>query len=322
MKLFYDYDSTLNNLTEKWVEWINHTFEKDIKLADVDTWEWFYEMSKKHDLDVFKWFEDQVPYDTTKDFSTEPIDGAIEFVEESRSKTQHKITVLTATHCHSLIDMKDKHIEHFFGDVGITHTDNKHHYAYNYSKNIPNILLDDKPQSCVDWVENGGIAILFTKDKEYTYAQTNFEHERLFVLDNYEQVLELVDKVANNIEKVPVPKGKKLFDSNGLKEMEEGDIAYHSDYIDNTCTEKYTFIKLDGERFSVQCHEDSDEDRRHEYESVHAVMSEFVELGLHWGKEQPSPEKDNVVDQARKRNAKKREKAQEAKEKTSLQVKA
>ncbi len=279
MQLFYDYDSTLNNLTIDWITWINHEFGMDLTIGDVDTWEWFYDMEKNNQVAVFQWFKDMIPYDITKPFSTRPIDGAIDFVNDSRAKTQHKITVLTATHCHSLIDLKDKHIEHFFGDVNVKHTDKKHHYAYNYEKNIANILLDDKPQSCIDWVKNGGIAMLFTNNKQYTYTKTDFEHPSLYRTDSYEDALALVDQVANNIKKMPVPEGKMVTCSVYLEKMEEGDIAYHSDYVDNETRDKYTFIKLEGNRFSVLSHDDG---KIHEYDSVHRVMDDFVHLGLEW----------------------------------------
>ena len=83
MKLFYDYDSTLNDLCEAWITWINKEHDKNIQLSDVTTWEWFNSEGLAMGVDMFAWFNNQQPYDLEHQH-TIPLVGAVEFMKQSR----------------------------------------------------------------------------------------------------------------------------------------------------------------------------------------------------------------------------------------------
>ncbi len=310
MNLYFDYDSTLNDLTHTWVDWINFSFGTDYSIKDVDTWEWFYDLEHIHGVPTFDWFKEQIPYDRSKAFSSKPIAGAVELIKQVKALSYEDIIILTATHCNSLIDNKDKHISHFFGDICVKHTDKKHHYAYNYGENTSNVLLDDKPQACVDWVENGGVAMLFTNNGDYTYAKTDFKHKNLHIVDNYDEVFSILGALLTEQKKSSAPVDKIVTSYDYLVDMKIGGVAYYSYREDNSYTEKYTFTKVGEDGFSVLCHNDG---KICEYESAFRVMDDFGILGLGWSDNAVSnhvtePEANNaIIDLAKTKNAKKRD---------------
>lgn len=100
-----------------------------------------------------------------------------------------------------------------------------------------------------------------------------------------------------------------LTDSNCIRDMKVGESLNHSDYFDNTHSEKYTFTKLENGHILCYNHE---ENKLHDYEDYASVMIDFVHMGVEYGdplatKPDTNAETGDIsVDDVRANNAKKR----------------
>jgi hypothetical protein len=196
MKVFLDYDSSINNLIHKWVDWMNHEFSLDFKVRDVSSYNWVLDIGKKHGFDSFAFFDGDLPY-LFEEASCSPLPGSISLVDSLRESFrkddgEDKLSILTATHDDILIPQKNIHIsEHFGKDTSVIHEKNKSIYAVSANKSIRNVIIDDNPDICMEWALTGGYAILYTGEGEYTYSlHPEYNHPNLVVVDTYAQIIE------------------------------------------------------------------------------------------------------------------------------------
>ena len=173
MKIFVDYDSTLNDMSYSWMPWLNEEYGVSVSLKDVTHWEWFTELG----VDAFKWFKDGIAFDLIK-----PLAKSQEFWEHLTENYDAKI--LTASHENMLV-AKNTHILKYYGDADVIH----HHAKWDYAEK-GHVLIDDRILNCVKWVEAGGIAFLFNHEGNYNYTITDFEHVNLYKVGSYEEIKE------------------------------------------------------------------------------------------------------------------------------------
>lgn len=200
MKIYVDYDSSLNNLIEKWVQWINEMQGTDYKVEDVSSYDWVVDIGEKHNFNVFAYFEKSLPY-TFLEGATTPISGAQEFLA-SLQAVFPSVTILTATHDLELVTQKNKHIEHYFGEATqIIHDSSKHNYALCEISGDRCLLMDDNPSACVEFAKSGGVALLYDNHGKYKFAQTDVKHENLYIVHSYQDALTIIQKEISKIEK-------------------------------------------------------------------------------------------------------------------------
>ena len=179
MKIFVDFDSTLNDLDEKWVREINLLSGTNYSILDIDTWDWF-----------FKKNEPRIALQALKNIylKTEPLEGAKEFLNEL--STICDIAILTATEQvdDEFIELKNKHIRWMFGaEIEIIHEIDKFIYADEQT-----ILIDDKTSSILDFINAGGKGIIFSKDEQHQYNKVDCRSDNCRRIGSYNKIVELI----------------------------------------------------------------------------------------------------------------------------------
>ena len=212
MKVFLDYDGTLVDTCEAWLKWINSEFGREFKVDEVDTWDWFNRVEEREKIPVFEWFNKGVY--CTEAMEVKHFDGARYFVRELSK--EYDVTILTATHCESLIEQKDLHIKKIFGDIQIIHDFKKEDYASNNGNK--NVLVDDKEENCIKFADNGGISILFNHDCRYSYVNNKNLYPGVLYASSYDEVLSILEGLDRKHE-ITIP-------STQTGEMEEDGLRY------------------------------------------------------------------------------------------------
>jgi len=217
MKIFLDYDGTLVNLIEDWVLWINKTYQTNFSIGDVTTYDWFLDVRKDgHKRDVFSYFDNNAPYLLSSGDITRPISGSQDFVSSLQNIDEIEVSILTATHDPQLEQTKDKHITYFYGgSIPIIHEKKKEKYATCDITQKGSILIDDNPTHCLDWAKCGGIALLYTRDGDYSYSVLPKKHPSIIPVNNYNEAFEAIARLQKqysnyHIIKTELPKDVTL----------------------------------------------------------------------------------------------------------------
>ena len=184
MKVFIDYDSTLVDFLDKWILYINDTEGTNISIDDVTYWEYFRDLN----VNTKKYFINRVPYSSGK-YCTIPLDGAVEFFKNINSL--YDTTILTVTRDEVNKELKNQHIYKHFNTSKIIHESYKVKYATD-EDDKPNVLIDDKLETCLSWIANGGVAILFNHNNRYKYNTYKVGVKNLFYVSNYDEILPIL----------------------------------------------------------------------------------------------------------------------------------
>lgn len=179
MKIYVDYDSTLNNMTYAWLEWINEKYNRNYTNEDVTHWEWYEDL----DIDAFEWFNDGLAFNLIN-----PLPNSQEFHNYLSNK--YETHILTSSKA-IMKEHKNIHIKEHYNTESVIH----HHNKYEYATNEKSILIDDRPKNCIDWVEAGGTAFIFNHDNNYRYSDCDYKHRNLFRVNNYEEIKEVLNKL-------------------------------------------------------------------------------------------------------------------------------
>lgn len=179
MKIFVDYDSTLNDMSYAWVAWINKTYGVEFTDKDVTHWEWYKDLPH----DAFKWFKDGVAFNEIL-----PLPDSQEFFKDINKN--HEVKILTASHA-NMLEPKNEHILKYYGTCDVIHE----HKKWKHAVDITTLLIDDRPLNCIKWVEAGGVAILFNHDGRYEYANTAYKHALLLKVRSYEEIKLILEEI-------------------------------------------------------------------------------------------------------------------------------
>ena len=217
MVYWNDYDSSVVDSITKWVRWMNETENLSYTVNDVASYDWVVQVGEKHNFNAFAYFDDSMPY---KDgvMGAKPIRHSREHLEKIEDLIgKGRVGILTATHDDALIPQKNKHIEKHFGDIMVVHDHNKHEYATvstlrenllkldiplplpkedeGQSCPLPReviVILDDNPTACEEFVENGGVALLYDHFGTYKFAKTEMSHPKLYLVSTYDEAFDVV----------------------------------------------------------------------------------------------------------------------------------
>lgn len=188
MKVYVDYDSTLNNLGEAWLAWCNNRFNTNYTYLDVTDWYWFNNVFPKEAFEYFK-----VTYEIDNKYAAKPIEGSKDFFYSLKYSYDTKI--LTSTHKNKeLRTIKNNHIKHYYNEDKVIHE----HYKYKYADKS-SVLIDDRIHNIMSWVLNGGIGILYNHNNTYLYNEDlqHLVNDRMFEVYNYKEALELLEEIEN-----------------------------------------------------------------------------------------------------------------------------
>ena len=171
-----DFDSTLNNLLEAWVYYINKE-EKPSKLYTIQ--------------DIIKW-DDKILH-RNKEFiknrllykKVKVLIGAKEFIKELRKLDEVQIVSITPNYH---IEPKMEFIKKHFGSVPIIFMEKD---KYKFTKS--SLLIDDNLNNLEEHQKyNNGKCIVFSNKEKYVYNRTN----KFVRLGNYTDIIKYI---KNNI---------------------------------------------------------------------------------------------------------------------------
>jgi len=175
MKIYCDYDSTLNSMAFSWVQWINLNHNKSITTKDISHWYWVEETFNKSFNDFWK-----NPTIYSLDI-VKPFNEAVLFIKKLQ-KTYGEDNVSIVTHSYPGTEQaKDRQIIKWFDNINVIHKENKSEITKD------GILIDDRPCSVAKHCKlNNQIGIVFTNNDQYGWATV-------------EPILEDLEQIKNKI---------------------------------------------------------------------------------------------------------------------------
>ncbi len=199
MTVFVDYDTTLVNLIDPWVEWINKKYNVTISSNDINRWYYLGEVFGK-EADDF-WRSEKYNHYTDKEIF-QPYEGAVDFFHTLQEKFGAENTfIISSTRDHHK-EEKIKHAKHYFGiDEKQFIPVNKE--KYNVTKN--GILIDDYPLHVMEHIEyNKQKGIVFNYENRFGWCrQSNYmldrtlsdfmnvvEDEKFSIATSYQHIIE------------------------------------------------------------------------------------------------------------------------------------
>jgi len=199
MKIFIDYDTTLVNLIDPWVAWINEKYNVHITSNDINRWYFLGEVFGK-EADDF-WRSEKYNHYIDKDI-IQPYNGAIEFFHTLQDRFGVKnVCIISSTRNHHK-EEKIKHAQHYF-DIDKEQFIAVNKEKYNTTKN--GILIDDYPLHVMEHIEyNKQKGIVFNWENRFGWAKksnyildktlSNFLHvtkdDKFSVMSSYQEILE------------------------------------------------------------------------------------------------------------------------------------
>lgn len=185
--IFIDFDSTLNNLIEVWVDFTNKVYNTNISSKDILHWDWMSENFPSSDL----FWQDKNIYNEL----VKPREGAVNFIKIL--KQYFNVVILTTTY-NGLEEAKESNIRRYFGDVKVIHSNEK------YLHTIGSILIDDKPKTVNDHSNiNNCLGILYDENFSFGWGkltkknlENNISH-KLCIARSYDEILKLITNLPH-----------------------------------------------------------------------------------------------------------------------------
>ena len=184
MKIYIDYDTTLVNLIDPWVKWINEKYNVNLSTLDINRWYYLGEVFGR-EADDF-WRHPKYNHYIDKDV-LQPYEGAVEFFKTLQKKFgEENVFIISSTKDHHKED-KIKHAMHFFGiqkQRFIPVNKEKYHITKD------GILIDDYPLHVMEHIAyNEQKGIVFNYEGRFGWCrQCNYELDK--TLDKYKSLVE------------------------------------------------------------------------------------------------------------------------------------
>jgi 5'(3')-deoxyribonucleotidase len=173
--VYIDYDSTLVDFLDAWLEEIYET--KGIRIRH-DQIKSFHDPILEVHADIF--MESDLYAKRIRPFL-----GAESLIAELQK--EYKVQILTHTHPKARL-AKEKHIAKYFPNIPVIHTQEP---KWKFSQN--GVLIDDGLHNIEGQLDNTEqLAILFNPGNRYYHSQTDREHERLHLATSYEDIKDLL----------------------------------------------------------------------------------------------------------------------------------
>ncbi len=210
MKIFVDYDTTLVNLIDPWVAWINKKYNVTISSNDINRWYFLGEVFGKEADDFWRKENHYIDKDILL-----PFKGAVTFFHQLQDEYgKENVKIISSTRDHHTKD-KVAHMAHYFGidskSVKYTKEDDsidcndyqviltsKDKYAYTQNA----ILIDDYPLHVLEHIYfNKAPGIVFDWENRFGWCK---EHN--YVIDDgipnkHKPKFETVDDFYKSINK-------------------------------------------------------------------------------------------------------------------------
>lgn len=184
MKIFVDYDTTLVNLIDPWVEWIKKKYNVIISTNDINRWLFLGDVFGKEANDF--WRSEKYNHYTDKEIF-QPYGGAVDFFHTLQGEFGVENTFIVSSTRDHHREEKIKHAKYYFG------IEEKQFIAVNkekYSATKNGILIDDYPLHVMEHIEyNKQKGIVFNYENRFGWCkQSNYQLDN--TLSNFMQVVE------------------------------------------------------------------------------------------------------------------------------------
>ncbi len=202
MKVFIDYDTTLVNLIDPWVAWINKKYNVTISSNDINRWYFLGEVFGR-EADDF-WRSKKYNHYTNKEI-LQPFEGAVEFFQTIQNMFGVESTFIVSSTRDHHKEEKIEHAKHFF-DIDATQFIPVNKEKYHITKD--GILIDDYPLHVMEHVKyNNQKGIVFNLDNRFGWCRRcnysmdktlkDFTHvvedEKFSIATSYEKILKELD---------------------------------------------------------------------------------------------------------------------------------
>jgi len=166
MKIYIDYDTTLINLIDPWVDWINEKYNVNITSNDINRWYFLGEVFDKKANDF--WRSEEYNHYMDKEFLL-PFKGAVDFFHALENKYgKSNVIIISATRKHHK-EEKIKHAKHYFGIIDEQFIASEKE-KYEYTKD--GILIDDYPLHVMEHIHhNNQKGIVFNYEDRFGWCK-------------------------------------------------------------------------------------------------------------------------------------------------------
>ncbi len=205
MKLFIDYDTTLVNLIDPWIDWINEKYHVNIMASDINRWYYLSDVFGEDANDF--WKSEKYNHYTDRDIY-QPYKGSINFFHKAQSMFgRENVYIISSSRDHHVKE-KIQHAKHYFG------VDENNFIPVKRSKyelTQDGILIDDYPLHVMEHIHyNDHHGIVFNyenrfgwcRESNYTLDPTlsNFlditDDKKFEIVTSYEEVIKALDTIT------------------------------------------------------------------------------------------------------------------------------
>jgi len=206
MKVYIDYDTTLINLIDPWIEWINKKYNVIITSNDINRWYFLGEVFGK-EADDF-WRHSKYNHYADKNI-LKPYNGAVDFfLTLQKQFGEENVIIISSTRDHHTKE-KIEHAQFYFGI-------NKEQFIpvnkekYSFTKD--GILIDDYPLHVMEHVQhNKQKGIVFNYENRFGWCkQSNYvvdrtlsdfidvvKNDKFSIATSYQEILEELNYEQN-----------------------------------------------------------------------------------------------------------------------------
>lgn len=158
MKIFLDFDSTLNNIVNPWLDWIYDKFGERVLSEELTSYDF---LERKFGYHATTFWKTPGVYD-----KVQPLFGALEFVESLRQMNVDEIKIITSSP-EGMQDEKNSYLKRVFGfdSCDVIHSFEKFKHTSN------SILVDDYDKHILTHISNNkSPGILFNFKNKYGWS--------------------------------------------------------------------------------------------------------------------------------------------------------
>ena len=169
MKIYVDYDTTLINLIDPWVDWVNSSFNVNVKTSDINRW---YYLGEEINPDANNFWKRDNHYVDKQ--SIKPFSGAIDFFNNLQSSYgKENVIIISSTRDHH-IDDKINHMQYYFNVANeqiLLSSKEKHIYTQD------GVLIDDYPVHVMEHIHYNNLSgIIFNENRRFGWSRPENYH--------------------------------------------------------------------------------------------------------------------------------------------------
>ena len=207
MKIFIDYDTTLINLIDPWIKWINEKYQVSLQTDDINRWYYLGDVFGAEANDF--WKSEKYNHYTDRDIY-KPYSGAVDFFHTVQNIFgQDNVYIISSSRDHHVAE-KIEHAKYYF-DIKPSNFIPVKNKKYALTKN--GILIDDYPLHVMEHIHyNNHAGIVFNYENRFGWSkESNYlldptlsdfldvvQDKKFSITTSYEEVLKLLNNTKGS----------------------------------------------------------------------------------------------------------------------------